>query len=73
MTQGHVQGDLGVVEMAGEFTVLVWLVVHGEGFVRVEAVATPAWIEDGGDGVEVLRPQGVQQALVEAEFVQQHL
>lgn len=73
VTQSHVQGNLCIVIVTAEVTVVVEFICDSEGFVGVQAMTSPGGVEEGSNGGQVLTSQRVQQPFIEVEFIQQYL
>jgi len=73
LSEGNVQRDLCVVVVVAQVPVFVHVVFHHEGLVAVQAAPPTVGVEQGGEWLQVTLAERRDEALVEAQFIQQDL
>lgn len=69
LAQGHVDGQLGVVVVAAQLTVLARRVLDHEGAVAVEPAPAAVRVQQGHQGLQKALPQWRHQRLVQAQLM----
>lgn len=73
LSQGHVEGDLCVVVVVAQVQVFVHVIFNDEGLVAVQTAPPAVRVQQGGERTQVLLAEGCDEALVEAQLVQEDL
>lgn len=73
LSQGHVERDLRVVVVVAQVQVFVHVIFNDEGLVAVQTAPPAVRVQQGGERTQVLLAEGHDEALVEAQLVQEDL
>lgn len=73
LPDGDVQGDLCVVVVVAQVHVFIHVIFNNKGLVAVQVVTSTVWVKQRGEGAQVPFTEGCDEAVVEAQLVQENL
>lgn len=73
LAQRNVQGDLCVVVVVAQVQVFIHVVFNDKGLVAVQTASAAVRVQHGRERTQVALAEGRDEALVEAQFVQEDL
>lgn len=73
LPNGDVESDLGVVIVVAQLQIFIHVILDNKGLVAIQTAAATVWVKHRGHGAQVMFTERRDEALVKAQFVQEHL